>query len=110
VRLHELDVAHHFTPANFEAKIKQMNGYQAHIVSPELAVRAVIADAFTDAAPLAAWLVLEVRTFVAKAARDAAAAVVETDPQHREDLAEMIVHVRPTLNDIHCGIGALIVH
>jgi uncharacterized protein YfaQ (DUF2300 family) len=89
-------VAKHFSPTSFEAKIKQMNGYQSHIVSPELAVRALIADAFADTAPIAQWMVVAVRTFLSKAVRDAADEVVEKDPDHRQQLADMIVQVRPS--------------
>lgn len=93
-RLHEVDIARHFTPPSFEAKIKQMNGYQSHIVSPEKAVVALISDAFADCAPIAQWMVVAVRSFLSKAARDCAADVVERDPDHRQQLADMIVQVR----------------
>eukprot|EP00892_Ulva_mutabilis_P006763 jgi/Ulvmu1/4459/UM002_0184.1 len=90
-RLHEVDIAKHFTPTSFENKIKQMNGYQSHIVSPEIALRALIADAFADVAPIAQWMVLAVRTFLSQQAKEAAAGVVEDDPDHRQQLADLIV-------------------
>jgi hypothetical protein len=92
-RLHEVDVGKHFTAPSFEAKIKQMNGYQSHIVSPEKALVALIADAFADCAPIAQWMVVAVRTFLSSAARECAADVVERDPDHRQQLADMIVSV-----------------
>lgn len=94
-RIHEVDIAKHFTAPSFEAKIKQMNGYQSHIVSPEKAVTALISDAFSDCAPIAQWMVVAVRAFLSKAARDCASEVVERDPDHRQQLADLIVAVRP---------------
>lgn len=94
-RLHEVDFAQHFTNANFEAKIKQINGYQAHIASPEMAMRAVVADAFESAAPIAQWMVIQVKTFLAAAAREAANEVLEKDPERREQLSDAVVQVCP---------------
>lgn len=71
-----------------------MNGYQSHIVSPELALRALIGDAFADVAPIAQWMVVAVRTFVSQQAKAAAVGVVEDDPDHRQQLADLIVQVR----------------
>lgn len=93
-RLHEVDIAKHFTPTSFENKIKQMNGYQSHIVSPEIALRALISDAFADVAPIAQWMVVAVRTFLSQQAKEAANGVVEDDPDHRQQLADLIVQVR----------------
>ena len=92
-KLHEVDFAKHFTNDNFDAKIKQMNGYQAHVASPELAMRALISDAFHDAAPVAQWMVLQIRAFLAQAAKDAANEVVERDPDKRVELSSMVIQV-----------------
>ena len=92
-RIHDVDIAKHFTPPSFEAKIKQMNGYQSHIVSPEKAVTALIADAFSDCAPIAQWMVVAVRAFLSKSARECASEVVERNPDHRQQLADLIVQV-----------------
>lgn len=92
--MHEVDIAKHFTPTSFESKIKQMNGYQSHIVSPELALRSLVADAFADVAPIAQWMVVAVRTFVSQQTKVAAETVVEDDPDHRQQLADLIIQVR----------------
>jgi hypothetical protein len=92
-KLHEVDFAKHFTIESFDTKIKQMNGYQAHVASPELAMRALVADAFADSVPVAQWMVIQIRTFLAQAAAEAAQEVVEHDPDKRSDLSEMVIRV-----------------
>ena len=92
-KLHEVDFAKHFTISNFDAKIKQTNGYQSHVVSPELAMRTVVGDAFKDAAPVAQWMIVQLRSFLTTAAAESAKDVVESDPDHRSNIADMIVQV-----------------
>lgn len=65
------------------------------MASPELAMRALVADAFTDAVPVAQWMVVQMRTFLAAAAREVATEVMERDPEKRTELADTIVMVRP---------------
>jgi hypothetical protein len=105
-RLHDVDFAKHFTTTNFEAKIKQMNGYQSHLASPELAMRAVLSDAFHDAAPIAQWMVIQVKTFLLIAAQEAANEVVERDPEKRTQLSDMVVQVLRPGSPILCRCGA----
>ena len=93
-RLHAIDINRHFTKSNFESQIKRWNGYQTHLVSPELAIRGIIGDAFADVAPIADWMMQSVRDFMSTAAKHACTEVVNDDPQKREALAAAILMVR----------------
>jgi hypothetical protein len=102
-QLHEVDFAKHFTSSNFEAKIKQMNGYQAHVASPEMAMKALVADAFHDAAPVAQWMVVQMRTFLSTSAKEVASEVAERDPEKRVEITDLIVQACCSYN--HTLIG-----
>lgn len=93
-RLHEIDLSRHFTHDNMQAKIRQMNGYQTHLMAPETAVEGVISDAFQDVTPVVTWMVEAVRRFLREMTQQAGASVAADDPQKREQLANMIVEAR----------------
>lgn len=97
-----MDFAKHFSTTKFEEKIKQMNGYQAHVASPEMAMRALVADAFQDAAPVAQWMIVQMRTFLSQSTREIANEVAERDPEKRSDITDMIAQVG-ALSYNHCG-------